>query len=262
MTRIGIDEISYRRGHWYMTVIVDHDTRRLIWARPKRDKATVHTFFDDLGEERVQALTHITSDSAGWIADPVRRRVPHAIHCADPFHVVKWAGEALQDIRRDIWNEVRPRRGRNRMASGDGVPMRTALFALRKDPPDWTERQAAAMAWVQITHPRLFRAWRLKEALRAVFRLRGATAIAALDAWVAWARRSRLKEFVKVARTITSHRTSIDACLITGMNNALVESTNTKIRLIARRGYGFKNVHALIALTQLSLGHHKPQLPT
>lgn len=261
LTRVGIDEISYRRGHKYMVVVVDHDSRRLVWAQPDRGKATVRAFFDALGE-RTKALTHITSDSAAWIAGPVRERAPHAIHCADPFHVVKWAGEALNLTRRLVWNEVRPRRGRNKPAVGVGKTMRKVLWALRKDPAEWTEHQAAAMVWVEAHHPHLHRAWRLKEALRAVFRLRGATAITALDAWVSWARRCRLPEFVKVAATISAHRVSIDACLTTGLNNALIESTNTKIRVITRRAYGFKNVHALIALAKLSLGHNRPDLPT
>lgn len=262
LTRIGIDEISYRRGHRYLVVVVDHDSRRLVWARADKGKATVHAFFDDLGTERAQALTHITSDSAAWIADPVKQRAPRAVHCADPFHVVRWAGEALNLTRREVWNAVRPRRGRNRPAAGAAIPMRKVLWALRRDPTDWTVNQAAAMVWLQATHPHLHRAWQLKEALRAVFRLTGRDALIALDRWVGWARRCRLPEFVKVAAMITKHRASIDASLLTGMSNGLVESTNTKIRLITRRGYGFKNVQNMISLAKLALGHHKPQLPT
>jgi len=207
-------------------------------------------------------LTHITSDSAGWIRGPVLERARHVVHCADPFHVIRWVGEALNLTRRLVWNQVRPRRGRNKPAVGEGAVMRKVLWALRKDPDGWTDNQAAAMAWIAATHPHLHRAWRLKEALRAVFRLSGHEAVMGLDQWLNWARRSRLPEFVKVARTITTHRVTIDASLMTGLNNGLVESTNTKIRLIARRGYGFKNVDNLIALAQLSLGHHKPPLPT
>ena len=91
LRRIGIDEISYRRGHQYLVVVVDHDTGRLVWARPGRDRASVEAFFNALGPERTAALTHLTSDAASWIARPVRSRAPHVIHAADPFHVVRWA---------------------------------------------------------------------------------------------------------------------------------------------------------------------------
>lgn len=189
-------------------------------------------------------------------------RAPDALHAADPFHVVRWAGNAMEDIRRKVWNAVRVHRGRNRPALGASKTMRYVLWALRKDLSTWTAEQAAAMAWVAATSPELQRAWRLKEALRAVFAATGEHAIVLLDAWLAWASRSRLPEFVEVARKIRHHRSSIDACLRHGLNNGLTESTNTKIRLIARRAYGFNNVQNMIALAKLSLGHHKPVLPT
>jgi transposase len=272
LRRIGIDEVSYRRGHTYLTVVVDHDSRRLVWAAPGRDRATVDSFFAALGSARCGQLTHITSDSAAWIARPVAAHAPAAVHCADPFHVVRWAGEAVNLVRRQVWNAVRrtPAQGggRDRPAVGEGKTVNRATWALRKNPEHWTENQTAAMTWIAVNHPRLHRAWRLKEALRAVFatgrdsRHGGRPAITLLDRWLAWARRSRLPEFVDVARKITRHRAAIDANLLTGLSNGLTESVNTKIRLITRRGYGFRNVHALIALTQLSLGLHKPALPT
>lgn len=261
LTRIGIDEISYRRGHKYVVVVVDHDRRRLVWARPGRDQATVEAFFDDLGD-RVQALTHISSDSAKWIARPIAARAAHVTHCADPFHIVRWAGEALDVIRRRIWNQVRTRVVRGRPATGHGKAMNKALWALRKDPAGWTANQAASMAWIAATHPELHRAWQLKEALRAVFAASGPPALEALDQWLSWARRARLPEFLDLARRIDAHRDTIDATLLSGLTNALTESLNTKIRLITRRAYGFKNVNALIALAQLALGNHKPVLPT
>jgi transposase len=262
LTRIGIDEVSYRRGHQYVVVVVDHDSRRLVWARPGRDRATVESFFDALGPARTAALTHITSDSAAWIARPVRKRAPKVVHCADPFHVVRWAGEAVNLLRRKVWNAVRRPNGRNRPAVGDGKTINIATWALRKNPEEWTEHQAAAMAWVQANHPALHRGWRLKESLRAVFASGGQDGLELLRRWISWARRSRLPEFVEVARKITRHWVAIQACLLTGLSNGLVESVNTKIRLITRRAFGFRNVEALIALAKLSLGHNKPVLPT
>ena len=124
------------------------------------------------------------------------------------------------------------------------------------------------MVWVQINHPRLHQAWRLKESLRQVFaaaRTHRADGSRLLDLWLAEARTtsgSGLSEFDDVIRKIDEHRTEIDACLSTGLNNGLVESLNTKIRLITRRAFGFRDVHALIALAQLSLGNAQPTLPT
>ena len=107
LSRIGIDEISYKRGHRYLTVVVDHDSRRLVWAAPGRDKATLNTFFDELGPDRCAAITHVSADAADWVADVVAARCPAAVQCADAFHIVKWATEALDEVRRGVWDTAR-----------------------------------------------------------------------------------------------------------------------------------------------------------
>jgi transposase len=95
LTRIGIDEISYKKGHRYLTVVVDHDTGRLVWAAPGHDATTLGRFFDALGLERCQQVRLVSADAAAWIAKVVAARCPAATVCADPFHVVKWASDAL-----------------------------------------------------------------------------------------------------------------------------------------------------------------------
>lgn len=94
-----------------------------------------------------------------------------------------------------------------------------------------------------------------------MFQLRGTAAIAALDAWLARACRSRIPQMVELSRRVRRHRTTIDATLVHGLSNALVESTNTKLRLITRMGYGFRSVDNLIALCLLDRGGYCPPLP-
>jgi len=106
LSRIGIDEISYKRGQRYLTVVVDHDSGRLVWAAPGREKATLQRFFDALGEQRCALITHVSADGADWISAVVTGRCPNAMRCADPFHIVKWALPApgpLDDVRRQAW---------------------------------------------------------------------------------------------------------------------------------------------------------------
>lgn len=262
LTQIGIDEISYRRGHRFVLVVVDHSRRRLVWAAPGATKATVHRFFDQLGEHRSGQLTHISLDGAPWLAAVVSARAPAALQCLDPFHVVRWAGDALEEVRREIWRQVRTRRGRNRPAIGEGARLLHARWALRKNPDRLTDSQRAQLAYLAATHPRLHRAWALKEGLRTVFTLTGQPAIDALDRWLSWATRCRIPAFIALARRVRNYYTQISATLHERVTNALVESLNTKIRLITRRAFGFHNVHALIALARLSLGNLRPQLPT
>ena len=112
LRRIGIDEISHRKGQRYLTVVVDHDSGRLVWAAPGRDKATVEAFFDALGSKRAKRLKLVSCDMAGWIEAVLAKRCPQAKRCVDPFHVVALATEALDRVRREVWNARRAARAR------------------------------------------------------------------------------------------------------------------------------------------------------
>ena len=263
--RIGIDEISYKRGHKYLTVVVDHDTGRLVWAAAGRNEATLEGFFELLGEARCAHITHISADGAEWIARVVARRCPTAVRCADPFHVVKWATEALDEVRRWAWNQARGTSNWSRSERRHRHPkvhrLKKVRWALWKNPEDLTVHQREHLAWLVKTHPDVHRAYLLKEGLRLVFQLKGQTAKDALDRWISWARRSRIPAFVRLQRRIIVHRAAIDATLDHGLSNALIESTNTKIRLLTRIAYGFHNPQALIALALLAHGGHQPHLP-
>jgi transposase len=256
LRRIGIDEISHKRGHRYLTVVVDHDTGRLVWAAPGHDEATLERFFDLLGQARSAQPTLISADAAGWIAGVVARRCPAAALCLDPFHVVRWATDALDQVRRETWNAAR-RGGHPALAR----ELKGARFALWKNPEDLTVRQRGKLARVAEVNRRLYRAYLLKEELRLVFKLKGVRAVALLDAWLVWARRCRIPAFVKLARSITDHRAGIRASLLHGLSNGLVESVNTRIRLLTRIAFGFKSPEALIGLAMLSVGGLCPPLP-
>ncbi len=257
LRRIGIDEISHRKGHNYLTVVVDHDSGRLVWVKAGRSKKTVEAFFDDLGKQRCAQIRLVSADAADWIGDVVAERCKNAVRCMDPFHVVQWATKALDDVRREVWNDAR-RAGQKAVAK----ELKGARYALWKNPEDLTERQQAKLADIAKTNQRLYRAYLLKEQLRMVFHQDTAEdAIVLLDAWLAWASRSQIPAFVKLARSIRKHKTRIHAALIHGLSNARVESMNQKLRLIMRRAFGFRSIDALIGLAMLAHGGLCPPLP-
>ena len=256
LRRIGIDEISYRRGQRYLIVVVDHDRGELVWAQPGRDEATLERFFDELGPERCRAIQQVSADAASWIANVVARRCPQAVRCMDPFHVVAWATTALDQIRREVWNQAR-RAGQVRHATD----LKGARWALWKNPQDLTRNQQAKLAWIQRTNRRLYRAYLLKEQLREVFRHRAEGAAVLLDEWLKWTLRSRLAPFIEVARMVLDQIEAIEATLYLGLSSARVEAINTHLRLIARRAYGFHSPDAMIALAMLRCGSVRPSLP-
>ncbi|WP_206448800.1 ISL3 family transposase, partial [Agrococcus sp. KRD186] len=258
LRRIGIDEISYKKGHKYLMVVVDHDARRLVWAAPGRDRATVRQFFDLLGPERCAQITHVSADGAGFIDAIVAEKCPAAVRVADPYHVVSWATDALDEVRREAWNDARtlarsePKRGRGRPradapprpGSERATALKGARYSLWKNPENLTEHQQAKLAWVAKTDPKLYRSYLLKEGLRVIFQLPYAAAVEAIDRWISWARRCRIPAFVKLQKRIVKHRARILAAIEHNLSNGLIESTNTKIRLITRMAYGFKSPEA------------------
>lgn len=256
LRRIGIDEISFRKGQRYLTVVVDHDRQRLVWAREGRDERTLWQFFDELGAERCAAITHVSADAATWIANVVTARCRQAIQCLDPFHVVAWATQAIDEIRRELWNAARHagEAGRARLLKG-------ARWALWKNADNLSAAQQRKLAWVQRVNQPLYRAYLLKEHLRLIFQLPFVDALELLGEWLDWAVRSRLQPFVDLAHRVAEHLDALIATLEHRLSNALVEAVNTRIRLIIRRAYGFHSARPLIALAMLSCGDCRPTLP-
>ena len=178
LVRIGIDELSFRRGQRYITVVVDHDSGRLVWAREGRDKKTVLAFFTELGPERAARIRLVSSDLGDWITRAVSERCPRATLCLDPYHVVALATSALDEVRREVWQQAR--------RAGDKTGARWlkgARWALRKRPERLSERQQAKLATIEQVNRRLYRAYLLKEELRLVFHSSPNEAVAPLDAW-------------------------------------------------------------------------------
>ena len=186
---------------------------------------------------------------------------------------MSWAAEALDQVRREVWQAARAqpggsdprRRGRRIIPSsaGDARSLKRTRYALWKNPDNLTDRQQAKLAWIEKTHPYLYRAWLLKEGIRVIFALKGQPEAAreALARWLQRAARSRIPQFVEPGRQIRKHQAGILASIDNSMSNGLIESVNTKVRLITRVAYGFHGPQALIALATLSLGGQRPALP-
>ena len=256
LRRIGVDEISYRKGHRYLLCVVDHDTGRLVWAAKGRDSETLRRFFDALGAQRSALLTHISADGAEWIHTVATERAPQAVLCLDAFHVVAWATAAVDAVRRGTWNQLR-QDGKTDQAKA----LKNSRWALLKNPPDLTGDQRTTVAAIAKTNLPLYRAYLLKEQLREVFARKGAHGKQLLAGWLSWATRSRLPEFVALAKTIKRYLPLIHNTLDHGVSNALSEATNTHLRLLTRRAYGYHSADALIAMATLTRGGLCPPLP-
>jgi transposase len=265
--RIGVDEISWRKHHRYLTLVVDHDRAQVVWGAPGKDSATLDRFFGELGPQRSAAIEAVSMDLGPAFLKSVTTpgHAPQAVVCADPFHLVKLVGDALDEVRRDLWQTLR-RLPDDRYARD----FKGARWALLKNPDDLTDRQAAQLGKIRRTRGGIWRAYEMKEQFRAVFAgdLPPEQAIELLDRWIARASRSRLAPFVKAAKTMRERRGIIVNAIEAGISNGRVEGLNTKVRLIIRRAYGFHSAEAALALVMLACGpitlnlphEHTPQL--
>jgi len=245
LVMVGVDEISYRRGQRYLTQVCDHHTGAIVWARPGRNAATLQAFFDQLGE-RKSSIRAVSIDMNGGYEKAIRQGLPDAEVCFDPFHVCQLAGRAVDDVRRAEW------RGQGKSETGPGRWVKSVRWSLLKAPERQTVGQLAALHEVEHANRRLYRAFLLKEELRLLYHLDDRTlAPAHLDAWLAWASRSKLKPFVKLARTLRARRDGILAAIRLGLSNGRMEGLNSKVRLLSHRSFGFHGPQPLIALIYL-----------
>ena len=191
-------------------------------------------------------------------AKAVRERAPAAVICFDPFHVVKVVTDALEAVRRQVWQAARALPDQQTAKTFKG-----ARWALLKNPADLTDVQAQTLREMKRSGGMLWRAYQLKEALREVFAgdLDAGTVGELLDRWCARTQRSRIPEFVKAARTLRKHRAGIDAAIDRGLSNGRHEGLNTKVRLLIRRAYGFHSAQAALALVLLACGPVTLELP-
>jgi len=243
---IGVDELSYRRHHEYVTVVVDHERGEIVWAAEGKSAATLKSFFERLGEARCAELEAVTIDLSGAYIKAVTEATPNAKIIFDRFHVQRLAHNAVDEVRRE---EVR------KADTADKKPLKKTRWALQKNPWNLTRLERDKLESLQRANQPIFRAYLLKESLIAILDRRQVhVASAKLDEWLAWARRSRLKPFVKLARTIAKHRDGILEYVRTRLNNGRTEGLNGKARTITRRAYGFHSASSLIAMLFLCCG--------
>jgi transposase len=303
---ISLDEVAWRTGHRYLTLVGDHREGCVAWGTEGKGQAAADEFFAALdpppapsrpprqppepaimvpfgpcptvaagggiptawlpdGSEldphlvaRASRLTAVSMDMTGGYAKSVREHAPQAEIVIDNYHVVALATKALDEVRREHWNELRV------AGAGDAAKaFKDARWSLLKNPEHLTDRQAATLAALQTAGGKVPRAWAHKETVREIFKpgLSVAAVEKLIDRLLARLSRSRLAPFVRLGRTIRRHRDGILAARRLGLSNARAEALNNKAKLIVRRAYGFHSAKAALALILLACGPVTPTLP-
>ena len=256
----GADEVSWRKGHSYLTLVSNNDTGKFVWGKEGKDTATLDCFFDELGEERSAGITAMSMDMGPPFEKSARKpgHATNAVICFDPFHVVQAGTKALEKVRRSVWQDLRklPDQDVARRFKG-------ARWCLLKNPGDLNDDQSATLRKIKRRGGDLWRVYALKEALRAIFAgdLSEDEVAILLDRFCSRAQRSGMKPFVTLAKTIRKRREGILAAVRLGVNNARHEGLNRRVRLIINRAYGFHSANAALALIMVTLGPIEHVLP-
>ena len=255
---IGVDETSYRKGHTYMTVVVDHDRGRVIWMHDGHGEKVFDLFFQALTPEQRESIRVVTGDGARWIDECALRWCPMAERILDGFHIVSWATDALDRVRTAAWREAR-KTGAAKKGAKD--PVKGARWALLKNEPDLTAAQKARLECVANTNETLWEAYKLKERLRMILRQTACEAAPMLRQWAADAFLSGIPGFVPLGEKIARRHFDVLRTIRSGLSNARLEAVNNRIKTTIKMGYGYRNLDNLISLVMLKCGGLDLQLP-
>lgn len=244
LTHIGVDELSYRRHHEYVTVVVDHLAGRIVWAHKGKNADTLKAFFAELGAERVAKLEAVTIDMSAAYIKAVTEASPQAQIIFDRFHVQRLAHNALDEVRRAEVREA--------PTTDDRKALKKTRWPLLKRAWNLKDLEVCKLAALTRANRRLFRAYLLKESLAAILDGRQVhVARRKLGEWIGWAFRSQLAPFRRLAATIRDHLEGILAYVSSRLSNGRTEALNGKARTLTRRAYGLHSASALIALLKL-----------
>lgn len=283
LVNIGIDETSYRKGHKYITVVVNHDTNTVVWIGEGHGKSVLEQFYKSLSPEQLASIKVVTGDGARWITDCVNKFTPDCERCIDPFHVTEWALDALDELRKEIWRDLhdkarnlerqvtskrgRPKtsdtaRQRAQAAKEEASAIKKSAYALGKAPENLTDNQRRQLKMLEVNDPKLYRGYRLKECLRLLLKSTDVeSAESELNHWLWWASHSRLEPFHELYKKIKRHKEHILNTIRLGFSNARIEATNNKIKLIVRRAYGFRNIQNMMDMIYLICSDIQVPLP-
>jgi len=251
---IGIDEIQYRRGHRYLTLVyqIDADCRRLLYVAKDRTEESLRGFFSTISENAKQSLKFVCTDMWRQYLTVVAEEVGHAVHVLDRFHVMKKFGDKL--------NKVRAEEARQMKADGYEEVLKNSRWCLLKRPENLTDKQTVKLKELMQYNLRSVRAYLMREDFQRFWEYRSVTwAGKFLDEWCVRAMRSQIGPMKEMAATLRNHRELLLNWFIAGgqLSSGSVEGMNNKAKLAMRKAYGFKSYETI----EIALYHQLGKLP-
>jgi transposase len=251
---IGIDEVQWRKGHKYLTLVyqIDGNARRLLWVGRDRTAKTLLRFFRMLGRERSRAIKFVCSDMWKPYLKVIAKKAGQAIHVLDRYHIMATMNKAI--------DEVRAEEARRLKQQGQQPVLKHARWCLLKRPENLTEKQAVKLSELLKLNLRSVRAYLLREDFQRFWEYRSPYwAGRFLRQWCTRTMRSKIEPMKKVARSLRSHEGLIlNWFRAKGtMSSGVVEGLNNKVKVTMRKSYGFRTGEAI----EVALYHSLGELP-
>lgn len=243
VTRIGVDETSARRGHDYISLFMDMDLRRLLFATEGKDSMTVKAFVKDLADHggKAEQIKDVSLDMSAAFIKGLRECLPNAHLTFDRFHVMKLVNDALGEVRREEAKE-RPE-------------LKKTRFCWLKNPSNLTAQQQTTLADLKTSNLRTAEAYRMKLTLQDFYEQPNPTAARRfLSEWCQMVQDSALEPMAKVAKTLLEHTEGILRWFRSGLSNGLLEGINSLIQAAKSKARGYRTTRNLITIAYLLAG--------
>jgi transposase len=248
---IGVDEIQWRLGHKYLTVVyqIDEGAKRLLWVGKDRTIETLAEFFESFGVERSAQLQFVCSDMWRPYLKVIAERASQAVHVLDRFHIMAKLNKAI--------DEVRAAEARQLQQEGEEPLLKHSRWCLLKRPSNLSDQQMSRLAELVKYNLKAVRSFLLREDFQRFWEYRSPYyAGKFLDQWCTTVMRSRLEPMKKVARTLRQHRPLILNWFVAKgtISAGKVEGLNNKVKLTMRKSYGFRTLDTITLALYHSLG--------
>lgn len=230
---LAVDEIAIRKGHRYLTVVLDFETGRVVWLGEGRKAETLAGFFALLSEQERAQVKAVAIDMWRPYEQAVRENLPNARMVYDLFHVVQnYNREVLDPIRTSAYRKVRDHEAR-RFVKG-------SRFLLYKNPDNLTAEQRPKLDELLRVNADIAAAYVLKDSLKQIWQTRDPeTARQALQRWCHLALESGLRPLARFVRKLLRHAEGIIAHALHPIHTSRLEGVNNKIKVLKRIAYGF-----------------------
>lgn len=250
---IGVDEIQWKFGQTYLTLVyqIDVNVRRLIWVGEDRTRQTLDRFFDWLGAERTATVRFVCSDMWKAYLTVIRKRAGHCLHVLDRFHIVAHLSKAIDKVRASEARELAKR--------GRGEVLKHSRWAILRRPENRTDQDESKLADILRANLKTARSVLLREELYSFWSYRSpAWAGKFLDGWCRKVMRSRIEPLKKFACMLGNHRALIlNWFEAKALSSGIVEGFNSKAKLTMKKAYGFRTYRAI----EVALFHTLGDLP-